>query len=269
MQLVGSVLVRNEDVYLERAIRNVAAVCDRIHVLDHMSEDETPAILRRLADELDHLDVQRSPNAADSHLQLQPYVGTDTWVLGVDGDELFDPAGLARMREDLESALFEDVFRWKAHVLNCDELDLEQGRASGFLAPPGRPVTKLYNFAAIVAWPSCPQRLLGVDPAFRPGFHAESVLWTSSTADWDDDPLRLLHVCFLRRSSLDGEDFAVGRRSLGDRELRDAGLRERLQRLLRRERPAPKHGNWKQDWYRRGERVTVDARPFFPTGVVA
>ena len=35
VQIVGSVLVRNEDVFVERAIRNVAAFCDRIHVVDH------------------------------------------------------------------------------------------------------------------------------------------------------------------------------------------------------------------------------------------
>jgi hypothetical protein len=50
VELVGSVLVRNEDVFLERAIRNAAGFCDRIHVLDHMSNDGTPAILRSLAD---------------------------------------------------------------------------------------------------------------------------------------------------------------------------------------------------------------------------
>ena len=86
MRVVGSVLVRNEDGYLERAIRNVAGFCDRIHVLDHQSRDRTPEILGRLAEELDHLEVERSASAEVSHRQLQPYVGTDTWVLGVDGD---------------------------------------------------------------------------------------------------------------------------------------------------------------------------------------
>lgn len=263
MQLVGSVLVRNEDVYIERAIRNVAAVCDRIHVLDHVSEDETSAVLRKLGEELDHFEVLRSASAADSHLQLQPYVGTDTWVLGVDGDELFDPAGLVKLRRQLEAGAFADVFRVKAHVLNCDELDAGSATAVGFLAPPGRPVTKLYNLAAVTSWPSCPQRLLGVDPQFRPGFHGESIAWLSATTGWDDDPLRLLHVCFLRRSSLDPEGFAAGRRSLGDRSRHEAGLRGRLRRFARRSGDS-KDSNWKQEWYRRGDRVTVDASPFFP-----
>jgi hypothetical protein len=43
--IVGSVLVRNEDVFLERAIRNVAAFCDRIFAVDHRSKDRTWEIL--------------------------------------------------------------------------------------------------------------------------------------------------------------------------------------------------------------------------------
>ena len=266
---VGSVLVRNEDVYVERAIRNVASFCDRIHVLDHMSDDETPAVLRELGEELDHLDVRRSASAADSHLQLQPYVGTDTWVLGVDGDELFDPAGLERLRDALDAGAFADAYRVKGHVLNCDGLDVEAGVACGFLAPPSRPVTKLYNFAAITSWPRCPERLLGVDPEFRPGFHPESSAFLSQTTGWDDDPLRLLHVCFIQRSSRDGKDFPAGRPNLGEHSGR--GLKARIRVALRRPALDPKvrevhrrGHNWKQEWYRLGERVRVDVRPFFP-----
>lgn len=269
MQVVGSVLVRNEDVYVERAIRNVAAFCDRIHVLDHMSDDRTPEILGTLARELDHVEVERSANAEASHRQLQQYVGTSTWVLGVDGDELFDPAGLARLRNDLEAGAYGDAFRVKGNVLNCDELDLEAGLASGFLAPPSRPVTKLYNLAAVSSWPRCPERLLGTDPEFRPGFHRESRIFLSETTDWSDDPLRLLHVCFLRRSSGDEAGYAGGRHNLGEHS--GQGLKSWLRRVLRRRGLDPqveeiheRGGNWKQEMYRLGERVTLDASPFFP-----
>ena len=131
MQVVGSVLVRNEDVYVERAIRNVAAAS----ATGSTSSTTCRRTGRRrssvaLAEELDHLEVERSASAEASHRQLQPYVGTDTWVLGVDGDELFDPAGLERLRGDLEAGAFADAFRVKGHVLNCDELDLETGAAA-------------------------------------------------------------------------------------------------------------------------------------------
>jgi hypothetical protein len=102
VEFVGSVLVRNEDAFLERAIRNAVGFCDRIHVLDHMSDDETPAILRSLADELGVLDVRRSTFSGDSHRPLEPYAGTQTWVLVVDGDCIFDPEGLEMLRRRLE-----------------------------------------------------------------------------------------------------------------------------------------------------------------------
>ncbi len=96
MQVVGVVLVHNEDVFVEQAVRNVAAFCDRIHVVDHLSTDNTPEILAQLATELDHVTVVRSSDAGDSHRALEAYAGTPTWVLGVDGDELYDPEALMR-----------------------------------------------------------------------------------------------------------------------------------------------------------------------------
>ncbi len=142
-QIVGSVLVRNEDLFVEQSIRNVAEFCDRIHAVDHVSSDRTWEILRALAVELDHLEVRRSRRSATAHRLLAPYAGSDTWVIGVDGDELYDPAGLARLRRNLLGGAHADVFRVKAHVLNCDEVDTSAGTASGWLAPPSRPVTKL------------------------------------------------------------------------------------------------------------------------------
>jgi hypothetical protein len=267
VRIVGAMLVRDEDVFVERALRNVAEACDRIHVVDHGSRDRTPEILDELARELEHVDVVRSPDSSVSHAQLQPYVGTRTWILGVDGDELYDPAGLRRLRADLLDGAYTDLFFVKGHVLNCDELDLETLTASGFLAPPSRPVTKLFNLAAVDSWPASPQRLYGADPVFRPGYDMESKLDLSETCTWDDDPLRLLHTCFLRRSSLDEGDVAGGRLSLAEHGVYHQGVRRHLDRLRRRVSPRMRAlhdqgSNWKQEWYRRGPRVSVDASPF-------
>ena len=267
MQIVGSILVRNEDRFLERAIRNVTAFCDRIHAVDHGSSDATWEILRTLAAEFDHLDIHRSRHSALAHRLLEPYAGTATWVIGVDGDELYDPSALVRFREDLFGGAHADVFRLKAHVLNCDELEGET--ASGWLAPPSRPVTKLFNFAAVDSWQGIPEPLQGGDARFRPGYHWEARRDLAQTTTWETDPARLLHLCFLRRSSIDGDDGGRGRRSLAETGAYDVGTLGRLKRLVRRRRPAPhileleRQGkNWKQEWYARGDRVTVDARPF-------
>lgn len=258
-RIIGSVLVRNEDVHVEQSIRNVAEFCDRIHAVDHVSTDRTWEILRALAAELDHLEVRCSRNSAVAHELLAPYAGTETWVIGVDGDELYDPAGLSRLRGDLLGGAHADVFRLKAHVLNCDELDRSAGTASGWLAPPSRPVTKLFNFGAIDSWPASPDPLQAGSVAFRAGQHWESRRDLADVTTWEGDPLRCLHLCFLGRSSADA---GVARLNLDESGEYDRGAVGTLKRLVRRRRRERDGGNWKREWYARGDRVTVDAGPF-------
>jgi hypothetical protein len=258
-QIIGSVLVRNEDVFVERSIRNVAQFCDRIHAVDHVSTDRTWEILRALARELDHLDIHRSRHSAAAHRLLAPYAGTKTWVLGVDGDELYDPDGLARIRATLLAGEHDDVFRIKAHVLNCDELDDDAGTAFGWLAPPSRPITKLFNFAALESWTESPDPLQAGNAVFRPGQHWESRKDLADHTTWETDPLRCLHVCFLRRSS---RDAGGARPNLDESREYDRGPVGALKRLLRPSRRDTAGRNWKREWYARGERVTVDAAPF-------
>ncbi len=276
MRLVGSVLVRNEDVFVERAICNAAGVCDRIHVLDHQSDDGTPEILRALAGELDHLDVCRSSYSGDSHRSLEQYVGTSTWVLVIDGDCIFDPEGLGLLRETLESGVHDDVFRIRGHVLHCDEIDDAAGTVSGYLAPPSRPIVQLFNFGALESWTGCPERVHGGTAVFRPDYDWTNVFDFAETTEWDGDPLRLVHVCFLRRSSREPGDPARGRPNLNELGEYRRGLVGRIRRVVRRPTIDPKVSalrgvgrGWKEDKYRRGPRVTLDATSFFPELAVA
>jgi hypothetical protein len=264
IRLVGSVLVRNEDRHVAQALRNVLPSLDRVHAFDHLSTDGTWAILTDLAREVDHLEVARTRDAGDAHRALAPYAGTPTWVLGVDGDELYDPTGIARLREALLAGEHGDVFRLKAHVLNCDELDEKRGTASGWLAPPSRPVTKLFNFGAIESWPESPDPLQSGAVAFLPGYEWESRRDLAESTTWESDPLRLLHLCFVPRSSAEREDDWRTRQNLDESRAfrRDAlGSARRLVHHSLRRRKAPRP-NWKQVWYARGEHITVDASPF-------
>jgi hypothetical protein len=258
-QIVGSVLVRNDDLHVEQSIRNVAEFCDRIHAVDHLSTDGTWEILRALAGELDHLDVRRSRNSATAHRLLARYAGTKTWVLGVDGDELYDPAGLARLRRDLLGGVHADVFRLKAHVLNCDELDKVHGTAAGWLAPPSRPITKLFNFGAVESWTESPDPLQAGNVKFGPGQHWESRRDLADGTTWKTDPLRCLHLCFLQRSTVDSGGARLNLDESGEY---DRGSLGAVKRLVRGPRRRPPDTLWKREWYARGERVTVDAWTF-------
>jgi glycosyltransferase involved in cell wall biosynthesis len=258
--------VRNEDVFVERAIRNIERFCDRILVVDHVSTDRTPEILSDLTKELDHLVVRRDSNSAAAHRMLESFAGTQTWVLRVDGDELYDPAGLARTRRLVDEGAFAAAFRVQCNVLHCDELG-DDGLAHGYLSPPGRPITALYNFGALNSWRGAADRLMGGDVRFRDGYTWNTVDTLQERHSFDESPLRYIHTCFLRRSSVDPEGGGA-RPSLGEL---GAYRRGRLGSLLHRLRPTvdskvreihARGSTWKDDKYRRGPRVEVDATPF-------
>jgi len=277
-RVVGSALVHNEDVFVEQAIRNVAAFCDRIHAVDHMSSDGTWEILRALAREYDHLEVRRARHSRVSHQVLEPYVGTETWVFRIDGDELYDPRGLAALRASLEGGAHRGVFRVLGNVLHAVRLDRAALSASGYLSPPSRPISAIYNLGAIESWTESPQRLHAGRPVFRPGYEWSLVDPLYERFEWDESPLRCLHTCFLRRSSLDRNDSP--RANLGELGVYRRSPLGTAERLLRRaaRRPAgdPRlvrmragGSSWKLEKYRRGDLVTVDASPFFSAGAVA
>jgi hypothetical protein len=192
------------------------------------------------------------------------YAGTDTWVFGVDGDELYDPHRLPVFREQLLGGAFDHAFKVASNVLNCVELDTEARLASGYPSPPSRSITKLYNFGAIEAWHGDgAERLHGGTVVFRPGYDEGSVDNIGERLSWEETPLRCLHGCFLRRSSLDPEpaDAPSGRPILEETGLQDRSWRGRLKRRLR-PRPQPEVSSWKAEKYMRGDLVTVDASPF-------
>ena len=92
----------------------------------------------------------------------------------------------------------------------------------------------------------------------------------SDGTTWDSDALRLLHVCFLRRSSVAGLDPDGGRPSAAETGIFRRGLLGLPLRLSYRRSMDPRFeeyrnrgSNWKREWYARGPRVTVDASPFF------
>jgi hypothetical protein len=261
-QIVGVMLVHNEDVHVEQAVRNVAAFCDRVHVADHMSTDSTWEIVQRLGREYGHVDGVRVRHTGDSHALVESYAGTDTWVFGVDGDELYDPAGLALFREQLLGGDLREFFSVKSNVLNCVTLDPGERRATGYLSPPSRSVTKLFNFAAIDSWTHVYRQYMhDGEIVFRPGYERETIVHLGQRHPWEESRFRCLHVCFLQRSSLD-PPHADGHGRLSPIEL-GGKRRSRLTSLVDRIRPASPPSPWKDEKYRQGELVTKDATPFF------
>jgi hypothetical protein len=263
MTVTGIVLARNEERYIETAVRNAAGFCDRMLLCDHRSSDGTAGILRGLSAELPSADFHALAEPRESHELLKPLCGSATWIFAVDGDEIYDPTGLGRLRRRIESGEFDRVWTVFGNVLNVTSLAPDGSSAQGHLSPPCRSMTKLYNFAAIESWNgNCPERLHGGQPVFRKGFSATDRRYLHEQVSWDEADFRCLHLCFLPRSTVDSTQM---RRNI--METYGSGWRDRLRfamrRLLSRGRASSR---WKQERYRRGPEVTVDASPFFRGG---
>lgn len=266
-RIVGIVLVRNEDRFVRRVVENITGFCDRIILADNASTDGTAAILRELAAaDPGRREYHRLARPEQSHGLIADLAGTQTWVFGADGDEVYDPVRLQMFRSRILAGEFSAFWMVMGNVLNCTRLDFDAGgsagRAEGYLSPPSRSITKLYNFAAIDRWDGpTPERLHGGSITFRPGFSAEMKHLLHETAPWEASPLRCLHLCFLRRSSAEPEGASVRDNIM---ELREARGFSRIWRWARRGLGRAASTSWKHDRYRRGALTEVDTEPFFP-----
>lgn len=261
-QIAAIVLVKNEDLFIKNVLENILAFCDQIHVADHCSTDNTPQIVKGLAAKHTKIKYRCVDHIPDSHDMIAGYAGTDTWVIGVDGDEVYDPEGLKHLREDLFNGRYDNYFKLSGNVLHVRQLHIQNQTAQGFLTPPCRSVTKLYNFSAIHAWSHpCPERLHGGRVDFKPGFSHESVGFIMNEYTWESSPFRCLHLCFTHRSSIDiarNRDKIRIRKGVGERLLWRYNIRSWLMSFFGRE-DIP---YYKRRYYMRGAIVEKNIRVF-------
>jgi glycosyltransferase involved in cell wall biosynthesis len=263
-QIVGIVLVRNEDRFVRQSVTNILSFCDRVLLVDNGSRDQTPVILKELAlSDPGKISFHVIRHPRESHDLLKPYPGTPTWVFGVDGDEIYDSERLGLFRSRLLTGEFNQHWMIKGNVHHCDYLDVQEGIAKGYATPPGRSITKLYNFAAIRSWNgNTPERLHGGNPDFLPEYHDQMKRQLQNEYNWEESPLRCLHLCFLSRSSLDGPKSGSRENIM---ETYEGGWTNRAKRFLRKLQGRPERSDWKRDRYARGERSKVSTSPFFVT----
>lgn len=262
MRITGILLVKDEDLYVETAVRNALEFCDEFIAVDNGSQDCTPEILQKISGESSsRFTYHRAEHPRLSHDLIAPLAGTDTWIFGVDGDEIYDPSGLRRLRTRIESGEFDRDWVVFGSVLNARRIEPSARWAEGHLAPPCRSMTKLYNFKAIEAWDGpCHERLHGGRPRFRLGFHEGLRRNLHEAVSWDDADFRCLHLCFLRRSSKEPQN-ALPRMNIMDRYAKSWSQQMGdWWRGLRGLAPV----DWKEQRYGRGPIVTKPISSFFP-----
>lgn len=265
-QIIGSVQVRNEDVYVEQAVLNILDFCDKIIITDHRSSDHTFEICKRLADAHPKIELKSIQSPREAAIAIEPYFGTNTWIFGVDGDEIYDPQGLVSMRKYLLDGAFSKDFCIFGNVLNVTSLNLKRKMARGYLAPPSRSMTKLYNFSMIESWKNCPERLLGNELTFKEGFNADLRRYLHMELGWEESYFRCLHMPFMKRSTT--QKIRLSRTRLNPDELNRISLEKSIiWKLLRMAKLQVMNFlgmDWKNQKYRRGPRVDKNVAVFLP-----
>ncbi len=202
-QILGLMLVRNDDRFVGQALRNVLDFCDNVIVLEHCSTDRTLEILTDIASTTGgKVEIHRIRDVAESHDFVLPWIGRPIWMLAVDGDEVYDPSGLVQLRRRIQQGEFDGYWRLYGHVLNVTRLNPQRGLARGHTSPPGHPMTKLYHLGAIQSWVGAPQRLHGGTMALKPEWDLKKGVYAFfHHVEWEESPFRCLHMVFVRRSS--------------------------------------------------------------------
>ena len=261
-RIVGILLVQNEEKYIQHIIRNILGFCDEIIVADNLSSDSTAEKVKELCKEGGKVEYHSVSHPRLSHGLITRYVGTKTWVFGVDGDELYDPAGLQRMRRNIMTGHFDDWWMILGNVLHCIDVDFSRETAHGYLAPPCRSMTKLYNFEAITSWAGpCPERLHGGVRQFKDGYAKEMRLELYKSTSWEESDFRCLHLCFQKRSSRDQEVEGIFvRKNISD--MNSEQLFRKIWNSILSVMGKSKMSDWKRNKYMRGQRVTKNISSF-------
>lgn len=267
IQIVAIMLIKNEDMYIQRAILNIVDFCDKIIITDHQSADRTFEICQKLANRIPKIELRRIKYLHESSEAIAPYYGTKTWIFAVDGDEIFDPVGLKEMRRKLLEDEFSKDWNIFANTLNCVKLDLQAKEAWGYLAPPSRAGARLYNFSIIEDWPGATgERLHGEEIVFKNGFHSGLRRYLHQELGWESSYFRYVHMSFMVRSSL--TKIKLLKTRLNPDELEKINKQKNLIRKLiaifyvRFAQLLKK--DWKNRKYRQGSLVKKDISVFFP-----
>lgn len=215
-KIIGISLLRNEEHFVAWSLMSAIGFCDRILVLDNGSTDATPEIVHAIASRHPKVEFHEVDDASDTHRYVERFVGTPTWVLGIDGDEVYDPVGLSRLRKGILAGSFDAYWSLDGHMLHVVGVDVEKNVAYGYHQPAAPSVVKLYNLGAMARWhPGRHERLHGLKKIeFRPGHSPERILRTWELEPWDEARLRCLHLCFMPRSTREG-DLRDGSEPLG------------------------------------------------------
>lgn len=202
--IIGLMMVKNEDIYLKRAIRCIKDFCDEIIVIDTGSTDGTIDIAKR-----EGVSLHIEHDLTKTHQFVERHAGDNVWIFGVDGDEIYDPAGLERLKPNIKKNYYNYAYQLQGHYIHA--LDIAGNEVTGHMGPPSHTPGKLYNMRNIHSWPSDGKHILFLS---RPMDYSWKKMRPAPDT-WELTPMRCVHTRFLRRSTKECSE-TVGRRLHGE-----------------------------------------------------
>lgn len=252
MKIIGICLIKNEECFIEKVIKNVIDFCDELIVLDNYSSDQTWKIINDLKLKYSNLRIYQIKSVTESHSYIENYANTDTWIFRVDGDELYDRAGLLKFKKELSTGKYDSYYNLQCPCLNVEKMSAEVGRADGYLSR----LTSLTNFSLLESW-SEPngERLHGENRIYNKKYLPDHKKFLVSN-DFNLASLRCLHLCFIKRSSVDTID-----NRLNPAELRWGRVVNFVRNLFCGRLSTDSY--YKNKYYRTGKLVTINVSDFF------
>jgi len=248
IKIVGISLIRNENLHIELTLRNILHFCDEIFVYDNMSCDNTFEIVQEMANKNDKIKLSTVKDANKTHKLVEKYTSTPTWLFGVDGDEIYDPKGLEKLRVKILNGDYQQYWRIRGYFFHCVDVNWEAKTAKGYLAPPASESNKLYNFSALKSWSSGGERFTGKNRVFNDGFTEDSKYLLYNDYSWEDACLRNLHLCFLKRSTAENFNFRFAPKEVATYKAKDLNVRSYIPKKVKK--------------YKKGDLVTKEINSF-------
>lgn len=202
--IVGVCLVKNEQNFVAWALMNVVQFCDKILVMDNMSEDRTKEIVDSIAAQYNHIEVIQVKHGHKTHKFIEDYVNSSSWILKIDGDEIYDPVGLTTLRKKLLEGEFDQYWSVQAYSTHVLGINFEKSISFGFVPPDAEPGLFMVNMNSMVKWRAKnKERLHGhKNIVFKPGFSRDRVYCYWKEKSWTESEFKVLHLCFLPRTTI-------------------------------------------------------------------
>lgn len=163
--IVGVLQVKDSELIVESAVKNILPLLDYLLILENNSSDSTYDKITRMSEDNEKIIVRKILNTESGGRYLYSLFGTDTVVIKVDADEIWNPKFIPIFRSSLQSQNFKNFTKIKIlqGCLHVNELNLKKPHSSGKLSD----FSWVYYFGNIMAWGQFNERLHGDNIVFR------------------------------------------------------------------------------------------------------